>query len=96
MGSRSMYHVATGGVRLKVPDTMAHEARIILSQTWSVTAAQLGIDDDYDNEVGDQHLTEETLASPGDSSSLSYSLIFFLAVGLPSLLLAYLLIRHLY
>ena len=54
-----MYHVATGGVLLKVPDTMAHDARIILSQTWSVTAAQLGIeDDDDDEEVGDHHLTE--------------------------------------
>lgn len=45
MGGKSMYHVATGGVGLRVPETLAAEARIILSQTWSATAAALNIDD---------------------------------------------------
>jgi hypothetical protein len=55
MGSRSMYHVATGGVKLKVPEHLASDARIILCQTWSATAAALDIEDeidDHDFEVG--------------------------------------------
>lgn len=47
MGDRSMYQVATGGVRLRVPESLAGEARIILSQTWSATAAALDIEDDW-------------------------------------------------
>jgi hypothetical protein len=47
MGSRSMYHVATGGVKLKVPEALAAEARIILSQTWSATAAELDVEDEF-------------------------------------------------
>jgi hypothetical protein len=47
MGDRSMYQVATGGVRLRVPEEFAGDARIILSQTWSATAAALDIEDDW-------------------------------------------------
>jgi hypothetical protein len=50
MGDRSMYHVATGGVVLRVPENLAGDARIILSQTWSADAAALGIDDWADDE----------------------------------------------
>ncbi|MGC8642032.1 MAG: hypothetical protein ACP5XB_19375 [Isosphaeraceae bacterium] len=97
MGARSMYHVATGGVLLKVPDTMAHDARIILSQTWSVTADQLGIeDDDEDAEVGEPHLTEGPSGSLDEATSLSLNIILFVVVGLPSLLLAYFLLRYFY
>ncbi|WP_165073663.1 hypothetical protein [Paludisphaera rhizosphaerae] len=51
MGSRSMYQVATGGATLKVPESLAADARVILSQTWSRDAAELGIepDDDWDD-----------------------------------------------
>ena len=49
MGSRSMYHVATGGVRLKVPEDLAAEARIILSQTWSATAAELDLEEEHED-----------------------------------------------
>jgi hypothetical protein len=31
-----MYHVATGGVKLQVPAERLAEARIILSQSWSL------------------------------------------------------------
>jgi hypothetical protein len=51
MGARSMYHVATGGVELKVPDSLATDARIILSQTWSATAAELDLDETVDDDV---------------------------------------------
>jgi hypothetical protein len=56
MGARSMYHVATGGVKLKVPESLATDGRIILSQTWSATAAGLDIDEgfsDLDDDVDD-------------------------------------------
>ncbi len=36
MGSPAMYRVATGGVKLQVPADQAAEARIILSQNWSL------------------------------------------------------------
>ena len=95
MGARSMYHVATGGVLLKVPDTMAHDARIILSQTWSVTAEQLGIEeDDADEEVGELHLTEAPSGSLNEATSLAFNIILFVVVGLPCLLLAYFLLRY--
>ena len=35
MGSRSMYLVATGGVKLQVPAPLANDARVLLSQTWT-------------------------------------------------------------
>ncbi len=36
MGAPAMYRVATGGVELQVPADQAAEARIILSQNWSL------------------------------------------------------------
>ncbi len=36
MGSPAMYRLATGGVKLQVPADQAPEARIILSQNWSL------------------------------------------------------------
>jgi len=50
MGHRSMYHVATGGVGLRVPENLAGDARIILSQTWSTDAAALDIDDWHEDD----------------------------------------------
>lgn len=35
MGSHSMYQVATGGVKLQVPEPLQADARILLSQSWS-------------------------------------------------------------
>lgn len=92
MGSRSMYHVATGGVRLRVPDSLAADARIILSQTWSSMAAELDIEEEHeDDEQGP--LPESHSESVCDSMPLRSSIVFFLALGLPSLFLAYLLLR---
>ncbi|HEV3166330.1 MAG TPA: hypothetical protein VGZ22_20055 [Isosphaeraceae bacterium] len=44
MGSNSMYNVATGGVALQVPQALAADARILLSQTWKPVT-----DDDLDD-----------------------------------------------
>lgn len=57
MGGTSMYHVAIGGVGLRVPEKFVAEARIILSQTWSATAAALDIDD-WDEDDDDLGPTE--------------------------------------
>ena len=35
MGSAAMYAVATGGVKLQVPDSLAADARVLLSQSWA-------------------------------------------------------------
>jgi hypothetical protein len=35
MGSAAMYHVATGGVKLQVPQPLAADARVLLSQSWA-------------------------------------------------------------
>jgi hypothetical protein len=42
MGSPGMYTVATGGVKLQVPSDQAAEARIILSQSWSLPSDEEG------------------------------------------------------
>ena len=45
MGVNSIYQVATGGVKLQVPEDQASEARILLSQVWS-TSTKLDPEDD--------------------------------------------------
>jgi hypothetical protein len=94
MGSRTMYHVATGGVRLRVPDSLAADARIILSQTWSALAAELDLETGNEDE---EELPASDCAgsqSVRDATSLRESLLIFLTVGLPALALAYLLLRQ--
>ncbi len=84
-----MYHVATGGVRLMVPDSLAPDARIILSQTWSALAAELDLEDEQEQPQPESH--SETVS---DAMSLRQSFVLFLSVGLPALLLIYLIMRH--
>ncbi len=88
-----MYHVATGGVRLRVPDSLAPDARIILSQTWSALAAELDLEAEYEDEP-EHPQPESHFETAGDAMSLRQSLVFFLSVGLPALLLLYLILRH--
>ena len=47
MGSPSMYQVATGGVKLQVPAELVDEARIILSQSWSLETDDSDNGDDF-------------------------------------------------
>ena len=88
-----MYHVATGGVRLEVPEDLAGDARIILSQTWSATAAELDIEEDHEDS-DEESPAEQPHGIPADGRSLRSEVLFFLAVGLPSLIALYLLLRH--
>lgn len=79
MGSKSMYHVATGGVQLSVPASLESEARVILSQTWSQDAVELGIeDDDWDD------LDEDGLGAGGSGEAPPVAFLFspLLALGL--------------
>ena len=48
MGGRSMYLVATGGVKLQVPETLEADARVLLGQTWKPSAAPDDLDDAWD------------------------------------------------
>lgn len=48
MGSRSMYQVATGGVRLQVPELLSADARVLLAQTWSPSVVDDDLDDAWD------------------------------------------------
>jgi hypothetical protein len=64
MGSPSMYRVATGGVKLQVPSDLVDEARIILSQNWSLDGDETDIDDDLGDVVeGWEDTTAETGAA---------------------------------
>ncbi|MFO0888738.1 MAG: hypothetical protein U0790_06275 [Isosphaeraceae bacterium] len=102
MGSRSMYSVATGGARLKVPEHLAGDARIILSQTWSATAAALDIDDWHDeaDAESEEPLPEApgeelTGGTPEEDHSVSSGLLIFLLAGLPAAVALLLLLRQL-
>ncbi|HZW32570.1 MAG TPA: hypothetical protein VFF52_17785 [Isosphaeraceae bacterium] len=53
MGSPAMYRVATGGVKLQVPAEFAADARILLSQDWSLPKDDF--DDDLDEAWDDPH-----------------------------------------
>ena len=48
MGSLSMYQVATGGVKLQVPQPLLADARILLRQSWSSEVEDDELDDAWD------------------------------------------------
>lgn len=52
-----MYRVATGGVKLQVPAEFAADARVLLSQDWSLPSDD--VDDDFD-EAWDDPAPEPT------------------------------------
>jgi hypothetical protein len=48
MGSMSMYQVATGGVKLQVPQPLLADARILLRQSWSADVVDDELEDAWD------------------------------------------------
>jgi len=50
MGSRSMLLVATGGITIKVPEDSLADARVILSQAWTIPTGpeQVDADDEWE------------------------------------------------
>ena len=49
MGSRSMYNVATGGVKLLVPESLVADARVLLDQTWETRSPDDDLEDAWDD-----------------------------------------------
>ena len=88
MGSRSMYHVATGGVRLMVPDSLAPDADHPFA---NLVGPGRGVDLEDEQEQPQPESHSETVS---DAMSLRQSFVLFLSVGLPALLLIYLIMRH--
>jgi hypothetical protein len=87
MGSPSMYRVATGGVKLQVPAEMAHDARVVLAQTWSWAGA--GLEEDLDD------AWEELIPEPGSMRrSVMKAIIVFLLAGPVVIWVVSLLIGH--
>ena len=78
MGAPAMYRVATGGVKLQVPEEYAADARIILSQDWSWPGDELAIDEDAATDV------DEVGASDAPSPrSFLVEIIVVLALAIP-------------
>lgn len=48
MGRNTIYQVATGGVKLLVPEANLADARVLLSQTWTTPAGPDDLDDAWD------------------------------------------------
>ncbi len=85
MGSRSMYQVATGGIRLKVPEHLAADARIILSQTWRATVAELDIEEVEEDDPDEIRARGPHANEPVEPPSVRSSILLFLAIGLSTL-----------
>jgi hypothetical protein len=60
MGSPSMYQVATGGVKLQVPESLVADARILLAQSWSPAETD-DLDDAWDDLAPDTSATYRDL-----------------------------------
>ena len=75
-----MYRVATGGVKLQVPADLVNEARIILSQSWSLEDDDGDIDDDLGDVV---EVWKEPPANPARHDSGSRRRIFILVLVAP-------------
>ncbi|MBX6312348.1 MAG: hypothetical protein IRY99_05425 [Isosphaeraceae bacterium] len=82
MGANSLYHAALGGVKLRVPRALAHEARILLAQSW---APAIEPDDDLDDAW--EELAPEPGALRRDLMRLGFALILALAASRATLLL---------
>lgn len=68
MGSAAMYQVATGGVKLQVPEDSLDEARILVSQTWSSPVHE---PDDLDD------AWDELAPEPGTTLRTAMELLMF-------------------
>lgn len=77
MGSAAMYQVATGGVKLQVPEDSLDEARILVSQTWS---SPIHDPDDLDD------AWDELAPEPGTTLRTAMELLMFSLAVLMGLL----------
>lgn len=83
-GSKSVHAAFSGGVVLRVPESFAADARVILSQRWSDDAAALGIeeDDDWDDVDEDFGPPDEAVPNLRRTNPAFYKIaLFFTFVG---------------
>lgn len=81
-GSRSVHAAFSGGVVLRVPESLAAEARVILDQKWSDDAAALGIeDDDWDDRDDDFGAVEGPGPSLRETNPFFYKVAVVGALG---------------
>ncbi len=71
MGSPAMYQVATNGVKLQVPKLLADQARIILSQKWSLPSEVADSDDELDDFPEDPDNVWQDIEARDDDASVS-------------------------
>jgi hypothetical protein len=85
MGGPSMYQLATGGVKLQVPESLVADARILLSQSWTTTAEseEDDLDDAWDDLAPDPGATWRDLGR----AAVLFVLLAPLLLSLLSLLL---------
>jgi hypothetical protein len=81
MGSQSMYQVATGGVKLQVPESLEADARILLAQSWTPPDAE-DLDDAWDDLAPDPGTVRRTV--------MKGVIVFLLVAPLLMTLLTYL------
>jgi hypothetical protein len=78
MGSPAMYRVATGGVKLQVPAEFAADARVLLSQDWSLPR------DDFDDELDEDG--DDPTPEPTPLRGWIIEAVIVLALGGPALI----------
>jgi len=78
MGSPAMYRVATGGVKLQVPAEFAADARVLLSQDWSLPS------DDFDDDLDEAW--DDPSPEPGPSRGWILEAVIVLALASPAII----------
>ncbi|RUL86734.1 hypothetical protein [Tautonia sociabilis] len=83
MGTNTAYHVAIGGIRLQVPRAFSQDARILLSQSWSVPA-----DEEEDEEEPDWDEVAPVREEGGDwrFSTVFWAVVLATLIGLAALI----------
>ncbi len=84
MGMNAIYQVATGGVKLLVPEEYAADARIILAQNWSPSKDTEGHDEDIWEELEPPHPSERRRAF------MKRAIVFYLVWPFLAVSIAYL------
>jgi hypothetical protein len=90
MGDNSLYQVATGGVKLRVPRELVQEARILLSQSWAVPFPE--DEEDWEDDADEDDHRGENVVVPTAGSwwqreLLAIILVFTLALVILTLIL---------
>ena len=91
MGSPAMYQVATNGVKLQVPTELVDDARVILTQSWSIPGDDADAEDDLDEFDQDETAPEDSLPEASSTRLFIAEAVFVLVLITP--LIVWLIIR---